>query len=113
MTTSKYEIDLRPALFQYKVEQPSTSQFADLVAQRLNELSRWAKVMDEDGHAQEVEALWQRFDFIAGDTSATVEELDDALEELYDWADAPAAFDANGQPVRGEILCRVHNDLLV
>lgn len=113
MTTSKYELDLRPALLQYKVEQLSVSQFAALVAHRLDELSRWAKVMGEDDHAQAVENLWQRFDFISGDASATVEELDDALEELYDWADSSTSFDEKGTPIRGEILCRVYNGATV
>lgn len=98
---------------QYQVEQLSISQLAGLVAHRLDELSRWAKVMGEEDHAQAVEGLWHRFDFIASDSSATVEEFDDALEELYDWADTPAGINADGQLVRGGILCRVQNDSTV
>lgn len=94
MTTSKHELDLRPALLQYKVEQLSISQFAALVAQQLNELSRWAKIVGEEHHAQALDSLWQRFNFISGDSRATVEELDNALEELYSWADSPARFDS-------------------
>jgi hypothetical protein len=109
MTISKYELDLRPALLQYQLEGLSIPQFAALVAQRLDELVRWAKVMGENCDAEAIEGLWQRFDFISGDSTATVEELDEELEELYDWADSPSSFDNEGHPLRGEILCRVRN----
>jgi hypothetical protein len=109
MTTSKYELDLRPALIQYERKEITLSQFAALVAIPLDELSRWATICGEEDHARSLQALWQRFDFISSDSTSTIDELDDALEELYDWADAPSSFDSTGQPQRGQILCRVRN----
>ena len=113
MTTSKYELDLRPALFKFEERRLSIPQFAAIIASKLDELARWARFSGEEQDAQTIQDLWERFDFISGDTSATDEEVDDALESLYDWADSPASFDAQGQPVRGEILCRVRNDAVI
>ncbi len=53
------------------------------MAQRLDEMARWAKVSGEESDTQAIKALWQRFDFIRDDSSATVDELDDVLEELH------------------------------
>jgi hypothetical protein len=85
-TTSKYELDFLDAFHQCEEEDfPSRSWRRP--SPKLSELAAWAKVMEEEHDAQEVEALLEQFALIAGDAASTADELDNTLEMLYDWAD--------------------------
>jgi hypothetical protein len=107
MTTSKYELDFLEPLRRCERGEIAVSSLAAVISSQLEELSRWASLMGEDDEAKEIDGLWEQFNFIAGDSTATADELDEALAELYNWADSPAAFDGDGNPISGVILCRV------
>lgn len=110
-TTSRYELDFVQFFRQCEEGKITVSQLAAVIARRLNDLAGWARITGQEQDATDVEALWENFDFIAGDSTATMDELDDALERLYDWADNPGEFDSEGVPLHGMILCRVRSTL--
>ena len=107
-TTSRYELDFLEAFRQCESGTITINVLARTIAHRLSELAQWARVTKEEWDATSVEPLVEAFDFLAEDSTATVDELDDILERLYDWADGPV-YDENGDVVPATILCRIRS----
>jgi hypothetical protein len=102
----QYELDFHEALKRYEEGLLSISDLAGQITLKLEELARWARVTEEVDDAKEIEELAEQFGFLAGDTTATEDELNEALEQLYDWADG-AVYDGQGQKIPALLKCRI------
>ena len=107
-THGKYELDFVSEFQACGEGKLSIPQFAGVVARKLEELSAWARVIDDPQDALEFERLLEGFEFLAGDVSATADELDEWLSELYDVADANV-FDDQGNLISNTLFCRIKN----
>jgi ABC-type transporter Mla subunit MlaD len=104
----QYELNFLEALKQYEQSSLSLNSLAGQITRKLEQLAQWARVTESEDDAKEIEELAEQFGFIAGDTTATEDELNQALEQLYDWADGPV-YDAQGQQVSSLLKCRVRS----